>query len=401
MGLFDNLFRRKQEKIITEYVNDQFATFTAYTPVFRDWNGALYESELVRASVDTIARHIAKLKIEYKGSAQPDFINRLKKGICPWMTDAQFLYKTATMLYMTNTVFILPVYDNKYNVLGYFPEVPTEWQVKIYKDDYWIRMKMKDRSWGAVKLNSVGIMTRFQYQDLFFGDQMTGLENTMKLINLQNQATEENVRNGATYRFYGQATTVMKPSDLAKERERFTEDNLTNKKNNGGFLLFPAQYKDIKQVVNNPYSIDTNQLKLIKENVHDYYGVNTDLIQNHADSQTMDSFFNGCIEWFSIQMGEVLRNLIFTWNERSYGNDVFLVANRLQYMSTNQKIALARDFGDRGILTKNEIRELLNFAPTEDGDVAFIRGEYFTTDAKIGNDQEEDNGTENTENDRI
>ena len=52
-------------------------------------------------------------------------------------------------------------------------------------------------------------------------------------------------------------------------------------------------------------------------------------------------------------------------------------------MSTSQKIQMARDFGDRGILSVNEIRELLNFAPRDDGDVTFIRGEYFTTDQKL------------------
>lgn len=391
MGIFDNLFRRKQNQIRAEYERNQFATFTAYTPVFRNWRGCLYESELVRASIDTIARHIGKLKIEYKGSGQQELITRLKKGICPFLTDSQFLYKTATLLYMTNTVFILPVYDKDMKtILGYYPEVPQEWQVRTYNDEYWIRMRMKDRTWGAVKIDSLGILTRFQYQDMLFGDQRSGLEETMKLMDLQKQAIEENVKNGATYRFYGQATTVMKASDLAMERQRFTEDNLTRDSENGGFLLFPAQYKDIKQVQNAPYSIDTDQMRLIKENVYDFFGVNSNLIQNHASSEEMDSFFNGCIEWFSIQCGEVLRNLIFTYNERSYGNDVFLVANRLQYMSTNQKIALARDFGDRGILTKNEIRELLNFAPTEDGDVSFIRGEYFTTADKIAQTEEEE-----------
>lgn len=176
---------------------------------------------------------------------------------------------------------------------------------------------------------------------------------------------------------------VAKESDLEKERKRFTEKNLSSKADNSGMLLFPRDYDNIHQIENKPYSIDTAQMQLIKDNVYDFYGVNTDMIQNKASSEVMDAFFNGLIEPFAIQMGEVLRNLIFSYNERSYGNDVYLVANRLQYMSTSQKIQMARDFGDRGILSVNEIRELLNFAPRDDGDVTFIRGEYFTTDQKL------------------
>ena len=228
MGIFDNLFNRRKNQLARDYYDSNFATFTAYNPVFRDWNGKLYESELVRASVDTIARHISKLKIEYHGSAHPELINRLKKGICPFMTDSQFLYKTATMLYMSNTCFILPVLDNNLQTIGYYADIPEEWKLKKYNGDYWIRMKFSDRSVGAVRLDEVGILTRFHYKDMLFGDSHSGLDETMKLLNIQRQAIEENVRNGATYRFWGQYMQVAKESDLEKERKRFTEKNFSH-----------------------------------------------------------------------------------------------------------------------------------------------------------------------------
>jgi hypothetical protein len=67
---------------------------------------------------------------------------------------------------------------------------------------------------------------------------------------------------------------------------------------------------------------------------------------------------------------------IYTERERSFGNHVFVNANRLQYMTQTAKVNMARDLGDRGILTINEIRELFNYGPIEGGDVAYIRGEY-------------------------
>ena len=219
----------------------------------------------------------------------------------------------------------------------------------------------------------------------------------MKLLDLQKQAVEENVKNGATYRFYGQAGQVMKESDLKKERQRFTLDNLSSNDENSGVLLFPRDWVNIKQMENKPYSIDADQMKLIKENVYDYFGVNAALIQNRATAEELDSFWNGCIEWISIQMGEVLRNLIYTYSERSRGNEVFLLANRLQYMSPSQRMQLARDFLDRGIITKNEARQLLSYEPVDGGDVAFIRGEYYTVDEKLlaVPDTEENDGKDN------
>ena len=396
MGFLDFLLNRQKNKKAYEQAERIFASYTAYRPIFHDWNGALYESELVRAAVDTIARHIAKLKIEYRGSAKPDLIARLKKGICPFMTDSQFLYKAATILYMTRNCFLFPVFDKDFSILGYYPDVPKSWEVVRFKNEDWVRFTMRDGTRGAVKITDIGILTRYQFHNMYFGEDTSGLDQTMKLLDLQKQAIAENVKNGATYRFYGQAGQIMKESDLKKERQRFTLDNLTNDDENNGVLLFPRDWQNIRQMDNKPYAIDTDQVKLIKENVYDFYGVSNALIQNRASSEELDSFWNGCIEWFSIQMGEVLRNLIFSYNERARGNEVLLIANRLQYMSPSQRMQLARDFLDRGILTKNEARELLNYAPTEDGDVAFIRGEYYTVNDKI-TQQEDADGSENNE----
>ena len=90
----------------------------------------------------------------------------------------------------------------------------------------------------------------------------------------------------------------------------------------------------------------------------------------------MDAFFNSAIEPFAIALSEALSKAIYTERERSFGNHVYVNANRLQYMSQTAKVTVARDLGDRGILTINEIRELFNYAPLPNGDVAYIRGEY-------------------------
>ena len=69
-------------------------------------------------------------------------------------------------------------------------------------------------------------------------------------------------------------------------------------------------------------------------------------------------------------------------------------ANRLQYMSTSAKVQMAKELGDRGALTIDEIRELFNYAPLPDGvgQVAPIRGEYKATDDLT--DSEEEGGSD-------
>ena len=59
-----------------------------------------------------------------------------------------------------------------------------------------------------------------------------------------------------------------------------------------------------------------------------------------------------------------------------------LAANRLQYMSVPDKVAMSQQLGDRGALLIDEIRDLFNYPPLPDGagQHAPIRGEYYMVD---------------------
>ena len=67
MGLFDNIFRPKETKEQIKNATTLFRELVGYRPVFKDWHGEIYESALVRASIDARARHISKLNVLMTG----------------------------------------------------------------------------------------------------------------------------------------------------------------------------------------------------------------------------------------------------------------------------------------------------------------------------------------------
>ena len=190
-----------------------------------------------------------------------------------------------------------------------------------------------------------------------------------------------------------QLNNFASAEDLAKERTRFTEANLSTESKSGGFLLFPSTYKDIKQIDVKPYSADADQMAQIRENVFNYFGVSEEVLQNKAKAEDLEGFFDGCIEPFAIQFSEALTKMLFSERERAQGSFLIANANRLQYMSTAQKVQMAKELGDRGAILIDEIRELFNYAPLPNGagQVAPIRGEYKATDELGSSDDTEDN----------
>jgi hypothetical protein len=214
----------------------------------------------------------------------------------------------------------------------------------------------------------------------------------MDLINIQNQGIEEGVKSAATYRFYAQVNNFAKSDDLAKERKRFSEENFSREAQGGGLLLFPNTYTNINQVKSEPFVVPADEMKLIKDNVYQYYMVNEDILQNKAYGDAWSAFYEGAIEPFAIQCSEVMTKMFFTLREQATGNEVMLTANRLQYMTNADKLNVSSQLLDRGIMSINDVREIWNLEPVDGGDARIIRGEYWNADEKIN--EEKINGDE-------
>ena len=70
---------------------------------------------------------------------------------------------------------------------------------------------------------------------------------------------------------------------------------------------------------------------------------------------------------------------IFSDRERAQGSLIMATSNRLQYMTTQEKLNVSSQMADRGILNRDEIREIWNLPPLPDGQgqAYTIRGEYY------------------------
>lgn len=375
MGLIEMIFPKKKKEVT---VKETFKILDGYVPVFRDWNGAIYESEFVKTAIDAVARHISKLSVVIEAGTQSELITRLKKSPNQYSTWSQFLYRLATILNVKNTAFIIPLRDKFGTTVGIYPICPIEWELVRAGEELWLRFKFKKGDTFAEKLSDVGILTRYQFESEFFGSDNKALDDTMNLIHIQRQGIEEYTKNASSYRFTAQLKNFSSPEDLKKERERFDVENFQGK-SGGGILLFPNTYADVKQITSQSYAVDTEQLKLIERNVFDYFGVNEDVIQNKAYGDLFTAFYEGAIEPLAIQLSEVLTKMLFTPTQIAFGSGIYFTANRIQYMTNADKLAVTKDLTDRGILSINEAREIWQLTPIDGGDRHILRGEYYDT----------------------
>ena len=396
MGMLEKIFGRKEQPAALK--NAQiFRMLEGYTPVWTTWRGSVYESELIRASLDAWGRHSRKLKPNLRGSAEKELQNRMKVKPNAFQEWSTFLYQTATILGARNNVFLVKTRNDDGTPSGIINIIPDSWELVEYQGETWIRFILPNNKRRAERLADVGILTRFQYKNELFGENNEAMRPVLDLITMQRQGITEGIKNGNSYKFWAKSDNWASDEDLAEEMTRFNKVTFGKKETAGGILLFPTTYSEIHDMKTSGFTIDKEQQEHIKTNVFDYFGVNEEILQNKAFGDTWLAFYEGMIEPFAIQLGEAISGMIWTERERgAYQNQAFFTSNRLQYMSNADKLNAVTQLGDRGLATRNELREILNLEPLpeEIGNQIPARGEYYDVtnppEGKTGGDKNAD-----------
>ena len=388
LGLFDKIFRPKAEQV----KSDQFwQTFTAYQPQFYSVAGQVYEVLLVRAAIDFRARQNAKLRVQITGSANEKLRTLAQHKPSEFQTWYKFLYRVSTILDVQNNCIIVPIFDEYGRITGYYPVLPSVTELVSVNGEPYLRYQFQNGQVAAMELSRCGILNKYQYLSDFFGENNDALNSTMNLIAMNEQNISEAVKQSATFRFMARVNNFTKAEDLKKEQDRFASTSMTGA---GGIILFPSTFADIQQIKSSAYNVDQAELDLINGNVFSYFGVNEKLLQSLATADELDAFFNSCVEPFEIQLSEALTDMTFSGREQTNGNRIEVTANRLQYASLAQRISMAKELGDRGMIMRDEVRELFNLAPLPDGlgQTAPVRGEFYNVGDRT--DGEEENNEE-------
>ena len=370
-SLFDSVFHRPQVKATNGY----FETFTAYAPTFTTWQGGIYEAELTRSAIEAGADHASKLKPEVAGTAKPQATRSLRLQPNPWQTTPQFIRRVWTMLQVNETCLIVPVTDNYGTHVGYWPVLPSTCEAYDVGGEPWLKLTFPGSESTFIEWSRVGVLTRHQYKSDLFGDGTDALRSTLELMHAQTEAEQNAIRQGAAVRFIGKFAMNLDVREMRKRQKEFNEQNLSAE-NAGGIAVYDRGFDNVQQVTPNSYTVDAAQMERIEKSVYRYFGINEDIILNQATEEVFNSFYEGRIEPFAVQLGTVLTAMTFSPYEIACGNEIAFSANRLEFASNATKLAVATALFDRGIWCGNDVADVFQTAHYEGGDKHVIRGEY-------------------------
>lgn len=376
MGLFEKLFPQKAaERVLYSW----FKTLVGYTPVYTSFDGGLYEMYLTRACIHTFATHVSKLKPVVSGPGSGKMGRVLAYRPNPWQDTKKYLYRLATIYKTENTAFIVPVYEDSSidRLAGYYTVQPSQAQVVESGGVPYMRFSFPYGQVATVELERTGIMTQMQYRDDFFGETNAALRPVMELIHAQNESIINGVKASGNPRFLAKLAQMLKPEDIKKEQQRLVKDNL-GPDNSGGVMMFDAKYADIKQIVSQPYIVDSKQSEQIRQSVFDYFGMNDAILQAKYTPEQWAAYYESQVEPFAIEAGLVHTNMTYSMDQVAKGKEIMFSTNRLQHMTMTDKLTAIRDMFDRGMLNQDGAMEILQMPPigTPDAKKYYIRRDY-------------------------
>ena len=347
------------------------------------WNGELLDYADIRAMVRPFtqaagkfdAKHIRETvdkngQKDIKVNPEP-YIRILLAEPNPMMTGAAFRQRMAWQYMLKNNAFAYIVRDANGFAIGIYL---LEWtSVEALLDDQrrlYLRFNLKTGKQAVISYEDVIHVARDVGDNELFGSpNQKALETLMEVAGASDRSIIQAVKNGGAIKWLLKYTRGMRPEELKTRAKEFAKSFLDTENSEDGSIGVAATGADAeaKQVEPHDYVPNAMIMGNINKRLMAYFGTNEKIINSSYTEDEWNAYFENVIEPFAQAMAEEFTRKIFSRQERARGNRIAMDSTSLQYASMSSKLNLVQ-MVDRGALTPNEWRQILNLPPIEGGD---------------------------------
>lgn len=369
-SLFKNIFGAKKPN---DPAMKRFQLINSSSSTFTSWNGKIFDSDIVRAAIRPKANAIGKLNAKHiQGYGEGMKINpstsirEILEQPNPYMSMQDFLSKMTFQREINHNAFAYIKRDDQGSAAEVYP-IPYS-GVELFEKEsmLFLRFMFRTGQYMVVSYDDI-IHLRKDFNDHdFYGESgMIALTNVMEVINTTDQGIVNAVKNSAIIKWILKFKAVLQPKDKEMQVKEFV-NNYLSIANEGGAASSDPRY-DLEQVKDNNYIPNASQMKEFIQRLYSYFGVNDAIVQNKYTEDQFNAFYESELEPIAIQLSNAFTRAFFSRRERGFGNKIIFEASNLAYASMGTKLKLVL-MVDRGAMTPNEWRLVMNLGPIEGGD---------------------------------
>ncbi len=361
------------------------ATWEGYKPTFTTFGDNVLVSELVLEAIRLKADFISKLDPRHirteKGTQtriDDSSIARVLREPNAYTITSDFLYKAAFLREVNENAFIYLDYywtkgGYKYFTGAYVLQ-PKRWC--YYEDEktgeLYIGFKFGDRNDEVIFKYSEIIHWRKHYEaDTYDGGGKYSEEERRDVLGtLEAYHTIcESIAEAAKCACYFDGILKVnafgdEPENVKKVREQFLAD-LRSNRTGVAVLDNGAEWQDVKR---NLAMVDEKTISHFETKILRFTGVSPAMLAGDFTTAQKESFYERNIESGVISLGQAFTKAAFTRWQKSHGDEVIFYPNKIELMSTTEKISLLGATNAMGVWSVNEVREMFGKPPVEGGD---------------------------------
>lgn len=388
MSIFSKVFNKLAAKTRYEMVTDKGNGFYM-------WNGKLFQSDIVRSCIRPKAKAVGKLVAKHIRRDQagikvnPEaYLRFLLEEPNPYMTGQVLQEKLATQLMLNGNAFAV-IMRNEFGYPTEIYPVPAVTVEAIYNNqsELFLKFYFRNGKQSTFSYNDIIHLRQDYNENDIFGDSPgAALTSLMEIVNTTDQGIVKAVKNSGIIKWLLKYVTPMRPEDLIKEAQKFTENYLSLEGGTMGVAAVDSK-AEIQRVEPKDYVPNALVIDRTTQRILSFFNTNEDIVQSKYDEDGWNSYFEAEIEPLAIQLSNEFTRKIFTRRERGFGNKIVFETSNLQFASLSTKLALVA-MVDRGALSPNEWRATLGLAPVEGGDEVVRRLDTAVVDNVKGGESE-------------
>ncbi|MEK3855945.1 phage portal protein [Cytobacillus sp. FSL H8-0458] len=371
MGLLDKIFGKKSES----NSGTRFELLNDTGEGYYSWNGTIYKSDIVRACIrpkakaigKLIGKHIRENASEFK--VNPDVnIRFLLEEPNPLMTGQVFQEKMATQLELNHNAFAYIKRDEFGTPLEIYPITCVSVDVvEGLQGDIYLKFYFRNGKTMTVPYVDIIHLRKDFNENEFFGESpIPALVGLMEIVTTTDQGIVKAIKNSSIIKWILKFNNVLKEEDKEVQVKTFVKNYLAMDNDNGGAAATDSRY-DLQQVKQESYVPNAEQMKETMQRILSFFNTNEKIIKSEYTEDEWNAYYESQIEPEAMQLsGEYTRKL-FSRKMRGFGNRITFEASNLNYASMSTKLGLVQ-MVDRGAMTPNEWRTVLNLIPIEGGD---------------------------------
>lgn len=397
---FHNLFSRVETttatgfKLVTDRGNG------VYT-----WDGQLYQSDLVRSCIRPFAvacgkavpKHLRGHGDALKTNPEP-YMRFLLEEPNPYMSMQQLLEKLARQRELNNNAFALITRDADDYPTGIYPINAANVEA-IYDDagNLYLRFLMLNGKLYTFPYSDIiHLRQDFGVNDIFGTPPGESLTVLMQMIGTIDSSLVAAVKNGGVIRWLLKYETSMRPEDLEKNAADFAKTYLSTENAGTGVAAIDNK-ATATQITPTDYVPNSAMNAAAVKRLYAYFGTNEKIITSSYTEDEWNAYYEAKIEPFLIDFSNEMSRKVFTRRERGLENRIVCESSNLAYASMKTKLSLSA-MVDRGAMTPNEWRDVLNMVSLPGGDEPIRRLDTAAIEQQPTTDTNGEGGETNGEN---